>query len=304
MVGVEHTGDTVETESIKLVLLHPETKIAQEEPEHFMVSIVEQTTIPLVVTALTTLMEVQVISAIELIDTIRNILRSMAVHHIKQNNQAHAMRSINELLQILRGPIATASSKEVVHLVTETGVVRMLHNGHQLDSIVAQTLNARQHVLRELFVSGHPCIRGRDTNVSLVDTQALGLLGPAMLEGVALVGGRVPEYSVVYRGDVQVLDDSLDPGWDSVDTLAAGENHCDLIGMPCKYGIEGWNEICGSLTLILLSWGIAGAPPFAGTVTFHTPKSSLVIVLALTSQESASLNIDTPNSIVSRRSTY
>lgn len=160
MVDVEHTGDAVEPESIKLVLLHPETKIAQEEPEHFMASIVEQTTVPLVMATLTTLMEVKVISTIKLIDTIRNILRSMAVHHIKQNNQAQAVRSIDEFLQILRGPIATASSKEVVHLVAETGIVRMLHNSHQLDSVVAQTLNARQHVLRELFVSGHPCLRG------------------------------------------------------------------------------------------------------------------------------------------------
>jgi hypothetical protein len=228
MVDVEHTGNSVKPESIKLVLLHPETKVAQEEPQHFMVSIVEQTTIPLVVSTLTTLVEVKVISAIELIDTIRNILRSMAVHNIKQNNQTQAMRSINELLQILRRSIATTGSKEVVHLVAETGIVRMLHDSHQLDSIVAQTLNARQHVLGELFVSGNPCIWGRDAHVSLVDTQTLGLLGSGMFEVVALVGGRVPEYGVVYWGDVQILDDTFDPGWDSIDTLAVGENHCDL----------------------------------------------------------------------------
>lgn len=44
------------------------------------------------------------------------------------------------------------------------------------------------------------------------------------------------------------------------------------------------------LTLILLSWGIAAAPSFAGTVTFQMPKLFFVMGLALTSQLSASLS--------------
>lgn len=138
--------------------------------------------------------------------------------------------------------------------------------------------------------------------MSLVDTQALGLPGPSMLEVVALAGGRVPEYGVVYRGDVQILDDTLDPGWDAVDTLAVGENHCDLIGNDVL--VWDWSGICDSLTLILLSWGIAGTPPLEGTVTSHTPKSFLVIGLALTSQLSASLSHDAPRNFFSRRNTY
>ena len=43
-------------------------------------------------------------------------------------------------------------------------------------------------------------------------------------------------------------------------------------------------------TLILLSWGIAATPFFAGTVTFQTPKLFFVMGLALTSQLSASLS--------------
>jgi hypothetical protein len=44
------------------------------------------------------------------------------------------------------------------------------------------------------------------------------------------------------------------------------------------------------LTLILLLWGIAAAPSFAGTVTSQTPKSFFVMGLALGSQLSASLS--------------
>lgn len=43
-------------------------------------------------------------------------------------------------------------------------------------------------------------------------------------------------------------------------------------------------------TLILLSWGIAGAPLTAGTVTSQTPKSFFVIGWAVTSQLSASFS--------------
>lgn len=43
-------------------------------------------------------------------------------------------------------------------------------------------------------------------------------------------------------------------------------------------------------TLILLSWGIAATPFFAGIVTFQTPKLFFVMGLALTSQLSASLS--------------
>jgi hypothetical protein len=53
------------------------------------------------------------------------------------------MRSINQLLQILGGPVATARREEVVHLVPEAGIVGMLHDGHQLDSVVAKVLDTR-----------------------------------------------------------------------------------------------------------------------------------------------------------------
>lgn len=47
----------------------------------------------------------------------------------------------------------------------------------------------------------------------------------------------------------------------------------------------------GNDTLILLSWGIAGAPLTAGTVTSQTPKPFFVIGWAVTSQLSASFSI-------------
>lgn len=49
-----------------------------------------------------------------------------------------------------------------------------------------------------------------------------------MLEGVALICGRIPEDSVVDWRDVEILHDSLDPYWEAIDALSTGQNHGDL----------------------------------------------------------------------------
>lgn len=178
VVHVKHTSDTVETETIKLILVHPEAQVTQEEPQHFMMPIVEQTTIPKLMATLSTLVEIEMIGSIEHVQAIEHVLRCMTVHHIQQYHQPHIVGSVNQLLQILGGPVATACGKEIVHLVPEAGVVGVLHNGHQLDRVVAQVLDTREHVLGKFLVRGDPGVGRRDADVCLVDTQTLGLLGP------------------------------------------------------------------------------------------------------------------------------
>jgi len=56
---------------------------------------------------------------------------------------------IDELLQILRGSISTARGEEVVDLVSEAGIVRVLHHSHELNDIVTEVLDpeiGRAHV--------------------------------------------------------------------------------------------------------------------------------------------------------------
>lgn len=107
----------------------------------------------------------------------------------------------------------------------------MLHDGHQLNGVIAEILDPRQHVLGELLVRRDSGLGRRNADVCLVDPQALGLLGPRMLKAVLLVRGRVPEDGVVGWRDAEVLYDPLDPCWDAIDTFAAGEHHCDLFGV-------------------------------------------------------------------------
>ena len=101
MVRIEHTGHTVEAVSIEFILFHPEAQITQKETQHLVASIIEQTAVPELMTALRTAMEVEVICSIKLIESINDVLGRMAVNHIEQHNQPHTVSCINKLLQIL-----------------------------------------------------------------------------------------------------------------------------------------------------------------------------------------------------------
>lgn len=69
--------------------------------------------------ALSTFVEVKVISAIKLIETVKHVLAGMGVHNIQENGQSQAVGSIDELLQLLGRSVARTGSKEVGYLVTK-----------------------------------------------------------------------------------------------------------------------------------------------------------------------------------------
>jgi hypothetical protein len=110
----------------------------------------------------------------------------------------------------------------------------MLHDRHQLYSVVSQVLDTREYVLRELFVCSYFRVGGGDTDVGFVDTGTLGLRRALVLPDVLL--GRVPEARIVDGGNVELLGDAGDPDGE---TLLAGavigddkrylKMHCQLL---------------------------------------------------------------------------
>lgn len=117
-------------------------------------TVVEEPAVPLLVSAPCTLVEVLVISAVELVQRIKDILGGVTVDNIKKNHESHTVGSIDKLLQVLWGAITAASCKEIVDLITETGIVGVLHDSHELDDIVTESLDPGKHVLGEFFVCG------------------------------------------------------------------------------------------------------------------------------------------------------
>src|SRR5258708_3455918 len=86
VVDVHHTCDTVKSEAIKFEFLHIEPKIAEEEAENLVVSIVEQSTVPELVIPFRSTMEVEVIRSVEHIKSVKNVLASVRMDDVKQND--------------------------------------------------------------------------------------------------------------------------------------------------------------------------------------------------------------------------
>jgi hypothetical protein len=193
-----------------------------------MVSVVEQTAVPLVMSTLATTVKVLVVSTVELVDTIKHVLGGVTVDYVEQHGNTEAVSGINELLEVFGSSISTASCEEVVDLVSKTGIVGMLHDSHQLNHIVSQVLNSGEHVLGELLVTRNSLVWAGDTDVRLVYTSTCGLLRPSVLELVGLGSWRVPETGIVCGRHGKILCHVLDPSWESIDMFAVGQVKRDL----------------------------------------------------------------------------
>lgn len=172
---VKHARHTIESEAIEGVLVHPEPQVAEQEPHNLVVTIVEKPAVPEIMFAPAATVEVLVIGTVKLVQAVQDVLGGVTVDDIEQHGNAHGVGRVHQLLEVLGRAVSAAGGKEAVHLVTETGIVGVLHDGHELDGVVSQALDAREHGLCELLVRGHLALRGGNADVSLVDPEALGL---------------------------------------------------------------------------------------------------------------------------------
>jgi hypothetical protein len=101
MMGVHHAGNSIEAEAVKLVLLHPKPQVTHQKAQDFMMAIVKQATVPELVAAFGSLMEILVVASIELVNTIEDVLACMRVNHIQKHCNSQSMCGINELLELL-----------------------------------------------------------------------------------------------------------------------------------------------------------------------------------------------------------
>lgn len=98
MMMVKHTRHAIKSEAVKLVLVHPEPKVAQKKTHNLVVTIVEQPAVPLVVLPPTARVEIMVISAVKLVQSIKNILGGVAMDDVQQDDEAQTVSSVDELL--------------------------------------------------------------------------------------------------------------------------------------------------------------------------------------------------------------
>ena len=87
----------------------------------------------------------------------------------------------------------------------------MLHNCHELDGVVAQLLDAREDIARELCVSSNAMFARRDPNMGFIDAWALWGRRGRVFELVTLFLGRIPESGVICGRDAEILGDPTNP---------------------------------------------------------------------------------------------
>lgn len=98
-----------------------------------------------------------------------------------------------------------------MEIMAHTGIVRVLHDSHKLDHIVSKIPNPWQNVLGKLFICANSALGGGDPDVSLVYSDIVCFLWTRIFECISFRNGGIPEPSVVYRRDIEVLRNTANP---------------------------------------------------------------------------------------------
>mmetsp|Transcript_3077 Transcript_3077/g.5032 ORF Transcript_3077/g.5032 Transcript_3077/m.5032 type:complete len:310 (-) Transcript_3077:775-1704(-) len=227
---VHHGRDAVETVAVELVLIHPPAGVRKEEAQSLPVAIVETARVPHPVISSLPPVEVHAIGSIKHADPVVGVFAGVAVHDVHQDHQTQAMRFVDQSLEFIGRAETTGRGEEVGHVIAEGGVIGMLLNGHDLDGIIAEVADAREHVTLELGVAVDLGLTTGHSDVAFVDTERAGLVRSAILEHVTLVRVKLSRLALLRRliidtivlHLVPLLSGPFDPGGDAVDPLTRG----------------------------------------------------------------------------------
>ena len=136
MAAVDHRGHAVKTESVKVVFVQPELAVTQQEMQYFVLAVVKTQTVPCRVFAAPAVMEILVTCSVEVAQSFQLILDGMAVYQVHDHMHSATMHIVNQRLQFVRRAETTAGSKEIRYMVSETSVVGVFLDGHNLDAVI------------------------------------------------------------------------------------------------------------------------------------------------------------------------
>ena len=107
------------------------------------------------------------------------------MHHIEQDSDAHAVCFVYEILKVIRISLTARRRIKTADLVAERTIVRMLHNRHELNSVISGLLYVWQDVIRELPVGCDAVVLARHSDVGLVNQRGFialkTIIGPVIV---------------------------------------------------------------------------------------------------------------------------
>ena len=118
-------------------------------------AIIEEPAIPERVITPRTFVEETVRGPVKLVQSVEHVTASVGMNQIKQHSQTKAVRRVHQALQVFRCAKSARNGEEMRHLIAETRVERMLHDAHELQTIVAKLSNTRQDMVGKIAVAGY-----------------------------------------------------------------------------------------------------------------------------------------------------
>ena len=136
---------------------------------NFILSIIKQSGIPSLMISSCTAVEELVICSIELVDSLTCILCRMRMYNIKQHTNTHTMCLIYKIFQIFWHTTSRSWCEKAADLITKGTVVRMLHNSHNLNSIISKILYARKYLICKFKIRTNFSLLLSHTNMTLIN---------------------------------------------------------------------------------------------------------------------------------------
>ena len=102
MAVIEHRGDAIETEPIKMEFLQPIFTVGQQKVHHLILSIIKTQTIPCRMFASVTGTEILIRIARKITQSLNHVLDCMTMHNVHDDGHALLMGCIYQLFQFFR----------------------------------------------------------------------------------------------------------------------------------------------------------------------------------------------------------
>ena len=131
-------------------------------------------------------MRVAVVCAVEPVNAIVDVVRCMRVHYIDDHLDAKPVGLVNQILEVVGGPLARRHCEEAGHVVAKAAIVSMLLDSHQLDAIIATFHHMGQDVVSEFPIGRNFAVLLTHSNVSLVYLETFRPLRSRVGEGILL----------------------------------------------------------------------------------------------------------------------
>ena len=134
---IEHGGDPVKAEAVKMKPGEPVFQIGQKEVQHLIFPVVKALGLPRGMIPPRAFMEELMVRAVKLVDALPGVPAGVGMDHVQQYRNAHFVSSINEFFQFIRRAEPGGGGEEIGHLIAERGIIGVLHHRHDLNGVIA-----------------------------------------------------------------------------------------------------------------------------------------------------------------------